>query len=97
MVQGNANLLEIVAAVLPRRRLAHLSGGGNQQRNQDGDDCEHHHEFDPGKRMTSSHNASLNEMGAASRSTTIIAPIKWDGLKSALEMVSTPITARCRA
>ncbi len=45
-VDGQADLLEIVAAAGPRRRLADLLHGGHEQGDQDGDDGDDHQQLD---------------------------------------------------
>jgi hypothetical protein len=45
-VCGECNLLEVVAATHPRRRFANLLHGGEQQTDKDGDNCNHHQQFD---------------------------------------------------
>src|SRR5262245_61521366 len=46
---GEAELLEVVAALKPCRRLAHLLHGGQEQTDQNGDDGNHHQKLDEGK------------------------------------------------
>src|SRR5262249_50774734 len=46
VVQGHAQLLEVVGAVRAGRRLADLLDGGQQQSDEDGDDGDHHQQLD---------------------------------------------------
>ena len=57
-MQSKGNLLEIVLALRTRSGFAHLSGGGNQQGDQDGDDGNDHQRLDQSKGASLSHNAS---------------------------------------
>lgn len=45
IVERQADLLEIVAALSPARRLAGLLNSGKEQRDQDGDNCNHNKQF----------------------------------------------------
>ena len=46
VVEGEADLLEVVGALQARGRIADLLDGGQQQADQDGDDGDHHQQFD---------------------------------------------------
>jgi hypothetical protein len=46
VVGGQAELLEVIGALRSRRGLAHLLHGGQEQRDQDGDDRDHHQQLD---------------------------------------------------
>ena len=63
VVQPEAELLQVVLALHPGRRLPHLLHGGEQQADQDGDDGDHHQQFDqgePGAGRSVSHRCGLS-------------------------------------
>jgi len=49
IVESEGDLLEVVGALRPRRRLANPLHRRHEQGDQDGDDRDHHQEFDEGK------------------------------------------------
>jgi hypothetical protein len=51
-VAGKGHLLEIVGALRARRRLAHLLHGRHQEGDQNGDDGDHHQQFDQCERTS---------------------------------------------
>src|SRR5262249_34416472 len=46
VVQGQAQLLEVVGTLHTAGRLAHLLDGGEQEADEDGDDGDHHQQLD---------------------------------------------------
>jgi hypothetical protein len=53
-MEGKAELFEVVFALRSASGFASLLNGGQQERHKDGDDGDHHEEFDEGKTWTSS-------------------------------------------
>jgi hypothetical protein len=49
-VDGQSDLLEVVLALDPGGGLAHLLHGGEQEPDQDGNDGDHHQQFDERER-----------------------------------------------
>ncbi len=52
VVQGQAELLEVVRALRPPRGLAGRLDRGQQQRDENGDDCDDDEQLDQGKTLT---------------------------------------------
>src|SRR5439155_13899995 len=50
VVQRQPDLLEVVLALRPGRRLAHLMNRRQQEADEDGDDGDHHQQFDQRER-----------------------------------------------
>jgi hypothetical protein len=61
VVQGDADLLQIVPALRLRRGLAHLLHGRHQQRDQHGDDGDHHQQLDQGESVSPRHEIALRK------------------------------------
>src|SRR5262249_52709530 len=55
VVQGQAELPQVVLAAHAVGGLAHLLDGGQQQADQDGDDGDHHQQLDQGEGVTAVH------------------------------------------
>jgi hypothetical protein len=49
-VRGQTKLFEIILALHPRRGLADLLDGGQQEADEDGDDCDDDEQFDQRER-----------------------------------------------
>ena len=70
IVDGDADLLEVVGAGHAVGRLAHFLHGGNQQADEHGDDGDHHEQFDqrettpipPGEETDHKHSLFQNKM-----------------------------------
>eukprot|EP01136_Pigoraptor_vietnamica_P013314 Opistho-1_new@54167 len=67
VVKAQADLLEVVLARAAGRRLADLLDGGEEEADQDGDDRNHHQEFNQGKSRTPAHRGTWKDSGAARR------------------------------
>jgi hypothetical protein len=64
VVQRQAELFEVVLALRPVGRLAHLLYGGQQQPDQDGDDGDDNEQLDEGEPAASHETTLLSEMRA---------------------------------
>jgi hypothetical protein len=68
-VQAQADLLEVVGALGAGGCLAHFLDGGHEQGDQDGDDRDHHQEFDQGESLTPLHDGSSRCQTVVGRKT----------------------------
>ena len=59
-MQGQAQLLQIIATLRSPRHFAGLLHGWQQQWNQNSDDCDDHQQFNQGETRTSLHSTSLS-------------------------------------
>jgi hypothetical protein len=70
-VDAQGELLEVVAALHPRRRLAHFLHGGQEQADEDGDDGDHHQQLDQREGKTWLRHRAAHDGSSASRNEKV--------------------------